>query len=224
MSKPGISHDVAANLIGITPGELEVLVKNGAIRRADKNVYALPVLIQDYIGHIKTERDRTELAPKQADIAAHLDLSDRSVREFLTASSMEHKAETLTSIRVAYIRHLREQAAGRAAEGGVDLATERARLAKEQADRIAMQNAVTRAELAPRALLVEVLARTAPRVCGLLESIVPALRRRSGYSADDLAFVAQTIADARNAVATMTIDDVLADMPGVDEPTLEDAA
>lgn len=124
----------------------------------------------------------------------------------------------------AYCEHLREIAAGRGGDGVIELATERALLAREQRKRVAMQNAVTEGELAPRVLLVEALARTAPRICGLLESIVPALRRRSGYSADDLAFVAQTIADARNAVASMTLDDVLDDMPGVDEPTLEDAA
>ena len=113
-----------------------------------------------------------------------------------------------------YCAHIREQAAGRAAEGGLDLAMERARLAREQADKIAMQNAVTRDELAPRALLVDVLARTAPKICGVLEAIVPALRRRSGYSADDLVFVAEQIAQARNAIAAMKLEDLVpADAP-----------
>jgi phage terminase Nu1 subunit (DNA packaging protein) len=124
---------------------------------------------------------------------------------------------------LAYCEHLREVAAGRGGDGAVELTTERALLAREQRDRIAMQNAVTRGELAPRALLVDVLERTAPRMCGLLESIVPALRRRSGYSAEDLAFVAQTIADARNAIAAMRLEDVLGDLPGVDDLTVEDA-
>ena len=125
---------------------------------------------------------------------------------------------------MAYCEHLREIAAGRGGGVAIELTTERALLAREQRERIAMQNAVTRGELAPRAFLVEVLARTAPRMCGLLESIVPALRRRSGYSAEDLAFVAQTIADARNAIAAMRLDDVLSGLPGVDESDLEDAA
>jgi phage terminase Nu1 subunit (DNA packaging protein) len=55
----------------------------------------------------------------------------------------------LNEIRVAYIRRLREQAAGRAAVGDLDLAGERAALAKAQRERIEMQNAVTRGELAP---------------------------------------------------------------------------
>ena len=124
----------------------------------------------------------------------------------------------------AYCAHLREIAAGRQAEGGIDLATERARLAREQADKIAMQNAVTRGELAPRALLVEVLSRTAPKVCGLLDAIVPALRRRSGYSAEDLAYVSEVIAKARNEVATLTLDEVMAEVGEDDEFDAEEAA
>jgi phage terminase Nu1 subunit (DNA packaging protein) len=87
-----------------------------------------------------------------AEIAAHLDLSDRSVRDlrqkgvFPTA-----KKGGLDDCRVAYIRHLRERAAGRASDGadeeGLDLVEERARLAKEQADAQAMKNARERGEL-----------------------------------------------------------------------------
>ena len=223
-----INHDTASRLLGITPGDLDALVKSGAVRRVDKNAYALPVLIQDYIGHLKSERDRAEYAPRQALIAEHLDVSERSVREFLADAGIEHKQATLTEIRVAYIRHLREVAAGRAtAEGGLDLATERAGLARAQREKIEMQNAVTRGELAPRALLTQVLAAVAPRVCGLLESIVPALRRRSGYSAEDLDFVARTIADARNAIADLRLPDLLADVAedDADDPSdTEDAA
>lgn len=43
-----------------------------------------------------------------------------------------------------YCSHLREQAAGRAANGELDLATERTKLAKVQHERIDMQNAITR--------------------------------------------------------------------------------
>lgn len=206
----GINHDTASRLIGITPGELESLVKSGSVRRTGRDDYALPVLIQDYIGHLKSEKDRSEFSPKQADIAAHLDVSDRAVREFLEVAGIDHKQVSLSEIRVAYIRRLREIAAGRATnEGGLDLATERAGLARAQREKVEMQNAVTRGELAPRNLLTEALARTAPRICGLLESIVPALRRRSGYKAEDLDYVAQVIADARNAVAAMRLEEIM---------------
>lgn len=111
-----------------------------------------------------------------------------------------------------YCRNLREIASGRAAEGSIELATERALLAREQRERIAMQNAVTRRELAPRGLLAQVLAATAPRVCGQLDAIVPALRKRGNYSSADLTFVSETIANVRNAIAKIRLVDVIEDL------------
>lgn len=54
----------------------------------------------------------------------------------------------------AYHDNLREVAAGRGAGGVLDLAQERARLAKEQADKVALENAVSRNELMPEAEVV----------------------------------------------------------------------
>lgn len=151
---PGtINHDTAARLVGLAPGELDAMVKSGAVRRQGRDAYALPVLVQDYIGHLKAERDRTELSPKQADIAAHLDMSDRAVREFLDAAGIEHKLSTLSEIRVAYIRRLREVAAGRSANGDTTLAGERALLARAQRERIEMDNAQARGMLIPADML-----------------------------------------------------------------------
>jgi phage terminase Nu1 subunit (DNA packaging protein) len=87
-----------------------------------------------------------------AEIAAHLDISDRSVRE-LRQRGVFPKARKgrLDECRVSYIRYLRERAAGRASDEaddeGLDLVAERARLAKEQADAQAMKNARERGEL-----------------------------------------------------------------------------
>jgi hypothetical protein len=142
-----LNHDTAARLLGITPGELEALVKSGAVRRVDRNAYALPVLVQDFIGHVKADRDRIEISPKQVEIATHLDMSERAVREFLDAASIDHKLASLSEIRVKYIRRLREIAAGRSSNGESDLVTERARLARAQADKAEMDNAERRGQL-----------------------------------------------------------------------------
>lgn len=90
----------------------------------------------------------------QADLAAHLDLSDRSVRDLKKRGVFHADARgnmDLDACRVAYIRHLRERAAGRASdaadEESADLALERALLAREQRERIALENAETRKEL-----------------------------------------------------------------------------
>ena len=145
----------------------------------------------------------------QAEIAEHLDLSDRSVREFLTAAGMDHKQCTLDEIRVAYIRHLREMAAGRAAAGDLDLATERAMLAREQRLRIEMQNAVTRGELAPAAWIEQVLSKAASRVGRKLDAIPGMVRRRvPELSADAIDLIAAAIAMARNDVAVLSVADL----------------
>ncbi|QCO05453.1 hypothetical protein [Azospirillum argentinense] len=90
----------------------------------------------------------------QAEIAAHLDLSDRSVRELKNRGVFSANGRgqmDLDACRIAYIRHLRERAAGRASDDaeaeGLDLTAERARLAREQADHYAMKNAEARGEL-----------------------------------------------------------------------------
>lgn len=107
----------------------------------------------------------------------------------------------------AYCQHLREQAAGRAAAGGLDLAAERAHLARVQRERIEMQNAVTRRELAPVTLMESVLAHVGRQIVGILEAIPVQLKRRSSLGAEDLAFVSAEIVKARNLAAAIELKD-----------------
>lgn len=110
---------------------------------------------------------------------------------------------------LAYCDHLREMAAGRGGESGAELVAERARLAREQADKIAMQNAVTRGELAPAYVLEEVLSRAGARAARLLETIPGTLRRRlPQLTSDDIAVVTGIVAKARNLAAAMKLADV----------------
>ncbi|WP_342361394.1 hypothetical protein [Terrarubrum flagellatum] len=64
----------------------------------------------------------------------------------LVRAAEKGKFKTQASIR-AYLEHLRAQAAGRLGTGKLILTDERARLAKEQADKQAIENAKLRAEL-----------------------------------------------------------------------------
>jgi len=105
----------------------------------------------------------------------------------------------------AYTKHLREQAAGRGADG--ELARERARLAREQADRIAMDNAVNRRELAPVSVLELVLAKMAGDVGSLLQGLVPRLRRRVELPGEALRILEEEVTKARNCAAAMTLAD-----------------
>lgn len=125
---------------------------------------------------------------------------------------IDWRSANLDEIRIAYIRRLREQAAGRAAAGDLDLATERAMLAREQRVRLEMQNAVTRGELAPVALIEEVLTKAASKVAGVLDAIPGMVRRRVPLlTADDIELIAGEIAKARNTVAGMSLADLSED-------------
>lgn len=62
----------------------------------------------------------------QLEIAEHLGLSDRKVRDILKNLGMDHRDCSMDEIRLAYIADLREKAAGRQANGDMDLATQRA--------------------------------------------------------------------------------------------------
>jgi phage terminase Nu1 subunit (DNA packaging protein) len=106
----------------------------------------------------------------------------------------------------AYCAHMREVAAGRATNGDLNLATERARLAREQADKVAMQNAVMRREYAPVSLLAHSVARTGRQIAVILEAIPVQLKRRSSISIEDLEFITTDIVKARNLAATMRLD------------------
>lgn len=212
-SSLGITHNAAANLLALAPSELERLVMAGRIRRNDKNSYSVPVLVQDYCAHLQVQSSSSELHPKQAEVASHLDLSDRSVRELESKLNLPNDY-TLAAFRIAYVRHLREIAAGRSAIGDLDLATERAGLAKEQKERVAMQNAVTRRELAPVILIEQVLAKAGSKVAGILDAIPGMIRRRNpNLSAADLTVISSEIARARNIAAAVRLEDLRADVP-----------
>lgn len=150
-------------------------------------------------------------------IAEHLDLSQGAVSQWMDRLGIDWRTATLDDIRVRYIRELREQAAGRAAAGDLDLATERAGLARAQREKIEMQNAVTRRELAPAVLIEEVLAKAGGKVAGILDAIPGALRRRlPGLPTELIDLVRVEVAKARNIAAAVSLDDLR------DDPTAPD--
>jgi len=201
-----INHDTAARLLGITPGELEALVKEGAVRRQGREAYMLPVLVGDYCKHLRELPALIARAPKQAEIAEHLDLSERAVRDVLEEQGLNHKQSTLDQIRVAYIRHLREIAAGRGGSDGVELVKERALLAREMRIAKAMQNAERRAELAPVAVLEQVLASTGAKIGKILATIKGEIRRRfPQLTSADLVAVDEVVSKAMAQAAGLSL-------------------
>ncbi len=119
---------------------------------------------------------------------------------------------------LSYCGNLREVAAGRVASGDLDLAAERARLARAQADKIEMQNAERRRELAPAYLIEEVLAKAGAKVAGILDAIPGAIKRRElNLSAESVKVIQTEIAKARNMAAAVSLDDLADDEPQDDD-------
>lgn len=140
-----------------------------------------------------------DVAWTQADFGALVGISQPAVSDLL-AREVLRKGDNARAWLLAYTDHLRETAAGRDPDGL--LATERARVAKEQADRLALQNAVTRREFAPVGLLELVLADVARQIATRLDAVVPQLRKRlPDLPAAALAHVAAEIAACRELCA-----------------------
>ena len=86
----------------------------------------------------------------QSEIAAKLGINVGTFKDFVARGIIEERDRgqyTLEECAKQYLSHLREIAAGRVTADGLNLADERARLAKEQADAKEMENMVERGEL-----------------------------------------------------------------------------
>jgi len=128
MSDGLIDADAAARIIEVTPRELKKLVDNGNVKRQNGKYHPVQ-LFRDYIAYIKKDKLRT---PTQVEIAMHLDMSERNVRDVLAGiGDKTHRAgdwwkqSTIDEIQLLYIRDLREKAAGRGGESQSELARAR---------------------------------------------------------------------------------------------------
>ena len=86
----------------------------------------------------------------QSEISSKLGINVATFKDFVARGIIEERDRgqyTLEECAKQYLSHLREIAAGRMTTDGLNLADERARLAKEQADAKEMENMVERGEL-----------------------------------------------------------------------------
>lgn len=120
-------------------------------------------------------------------------VSDLVQRGVLTAGDSAH------AWLLAYCRRLREQAAGRASDGDLDLVQERAALARSQREAQEIKNAALRGQYAPVSLLEDVLAGASAAVVDRLDGLEGLLQRVSPDLPEATrAALLQTIASARN--------------------------
>lgn len=164
-------------------------------------------------------------ACRQADFAVLVGISQPAVSDLVSKGVLDNGAP-LRQWLLAYCLRLREQAAGRMGSevGGLDLAQERAALAREQRMGIEIKNAVLRGEYASIGLLSEVLASASQAVAerfdhlpGLLKKVAPDMLDAARDQ------VMATIAQARNEwvreTAALVSTRVLAadDLPDLDD-------
>jgi phage terminase Nu1 subunit (DNA packaging protein) len=142
----------------------------------------------------------------QKEFAELIGVSEAAVSGMLNRGVIKI-GQTLGEWLIGYCTHIREQAAGRAAKGDLDLATERAALAREQRIKIEMQNAVTRREQGPIDAMEIGLADLLAKVGKQLDTIPAKLRVASDkLTADDLDIVSSVIAGVRNEIAGWNVD------------------
>lgn len=126
----------------------------------------------------------------------------------LVARGVLKEGGTLRQWLLDYTGNLREQAAGRASSGDLDLVSERARLAKAQADGKELENAVKRDEYAPYHLLTQALAQMSHEVVSIMEALPVKLKKISDrLTAEDLDLIEREIVKARNAAADVRLRD-----------------
>lgn len=154
----------------------------------------------------------------QASFGALVGISQQAVGN-LVGRGVIDMAMTGQQLLHVYCSHLRETAAGRQAGGDLDLVAERAMLARVQRERIDMQNAVTRNELAPVVLIEEVLSKAGARIGGIFDAIPGAVRRRvPSLSSEEIGNIEKEIARARNIVAAISLADLREPEEAADEP------
>ncbi len=147
----------------------------------------------------------TSLAVKQEVFAALVGIGQPAVSHLLSRATLTPGAPLGTWLN-EYTAHLMEAAQARG--GGAELATERAALAKAQRERIEMQNAVTRGELAPTAQLEHILAATAAKVSGIFAAIPDRVRYRlPQIEAEALELIAEEVGKICSVVGAMNLAD-----------------
>ena len=136
----------------------------------------------------------------QAEFAQMIGVSEARVSQ-LVSENIIVRGDTAHEWLVAYCERLRDQAAGRAGSetGGLDLAQERAALARSQRIAQDLKNDIARGEYAPIGLLTDVLATASAAVVDRFEQLEGALRKACPDLPDAARSTVMTvIASARN--------------------------
>jgi terminase small subunit / prophage DNA-packing protein len=141
----------------------------------------------------------------QAAFGELVGMSQQAVSDLQARGVIEAQAPAHTWL-LAYCEHLRLTAAGRDPDG--ELSTERARVARAQAERLERANSVARGEVAPVSVLELVLADVARQIATRLEALVPTIKRRMpDLPATTIAHLTSEISACRDLCASCNLRD-----------------
>lgn len=145
-------------------------------------------------------------------------ISQPAVSDLLTRKVLQ-PGDTAGQWLLDYTAHLREQAAGRGADG--KLADMRTRLAEAQSIKVELQNRIAAAEYAPVSLIEQVLATVGRSIVGVLEPLHVNLHRLCpALTPDDLKLIQTEVARACDLAARAS----LASLNIADDPSADPAA
>jgi phage terminase Nu1 subunit (DNA packaging protein) len=128
-----------------------------------------------------------ELTMSASELAGLLNVSDRTVRDLAAKAVLVRTATGRYALHASvqgYIGHVRAEAA--ASTGTATLAAQRAREAKERADRLALQNATARRELIPAAEVEAAWTTILRDVRARMLAVPSRLTQLAGITADDV--------------------------------------
>lgn len=130
-STTGYPLSTMAALFVTTEIAVQELVRDRIIPKPENGRYDLVACVKNYIVHL---RDSQNKKPQQHDIAAHLAMSERNLSDVLRSLDIDWRTTPLDEIRTAYIKDLREKAAGRGGDHQIEATLARTRKDNRQAD------------------------------------------------------------------------------------------
>ncbi|MBF0454023.1 MAG: hypothetical protein HQL72_04285 [Magnetococcales bacterium] len=158
----------------------------------------------------------------QSEIATHLDLSERRVRDLLKELGLPTRNPDLDQVRIAYIRHLRGVASRHKSETGLDLTQERAKLAATQRQKTKIEVAKLRGKLVPSDEIQQTIFNLARRTRDRI-LLVPHRLSPSVAADTDPISVGMKMGEAlREALEEISNDRMENFLPNPSEPSIPD--
>ncbi|KWV43423.1 hypothetical protein AS156_25240 [Bradyrhizobium macuxiense] len=171
-----ISEELAARLLCVETTELTKLRRMKIVTPVTTSPvkYRLSDVVREYVKHLRGEK------ASAAECAQHLDLNRRNFHDLIDRGVVGRQPErgyVLADVRLSYIRHLRETAAGRS-EAADPIASARARLLTAKAEQAEGEAKRANSGYAPISTLKVALARSMTALRELLLSTPGQLAHR----------------------------------------------